>query len=1124
MSRTGRRGLNGLAASAALCVAVSGVFAASAGAASARPGHAVAAAGGTTGACPWLDQRLPVTIRVDQLLSAMTLSQKMELLGLANENGYENVTTAIPQLCVPQFNLNDGPAGIIAGPADSHTQLPSPIGVAASWDPATAADYGAVLGNEAVAKGIDVVQGPVLNIDRVPQDGRTFETLGEDPYLTSQLGVSIEQGIESQGAGTMPKHFDAYDQEKYRNTPADDVVVSDRALHEIYLMAWQQSVARADPSAIMCSYASLGGTFDCQNSYLLGTVLREQLGFSGFVRSDLDAVHDPVAGFNAGTDQLKTAEPQALEQGVYDGEISPERLNQAVSQVLTQMFRLGVFNHQPAGTANTGASTPAHIAFARQAAEESTVLLKNAGSMLPLRAGQVRSIAVIGADAGAGALTASPPPSSSYVSSSAVVTPYQGIQQAAPPGTSVSYNDGSDLTRAAAAAQAASLAIVFVDVPEVEGTDLTNLSLPGNQDQLISTVAAANPNTIVVLNNASPVLMPWLSQVKSVVEAWYPGQQDGNAIAAILFGKADPSGHLPITFPVSESQTPVSSPAQYPGVNGQVDYSEGLDVGYRGYDAENITPLFPFGYGLSYTTFSFSHLTVSPGAGTSLADVKVSAMVTNTGSRTGSDVAQLYVGDPASTGEPPRQLKGFQKVTLRSGQSAPVHFTLTPQDLSYYDTSAGGGAGAWAEAPGSYQVYVGDSSATANLPLRGSFAISASTAGRGITLSAPPSAQAGSPFTVTASLSAGGNLTLDGAGLTLHAPAGWTIRPVAAATARALAPAQPLTASWNVTAPAGAEATIPQLQATATYHGPGGTGSQSAYAQVTVDPLVTTALTSRAVVTQSGSATQVTLTNANTSGYPVAVSWSAEPPSGSGISITPATGSATLAPGASATTQLSVTASSGAAPGSFTVPIAVTTTADRVTMPGPGAYLQAAIAYSSLAAAFDNVGITDDAAPTLGNFDGAGNSYSAQALAADEIMPGATVTAGGVTFTWPDVPAGTPDNVALSGGAVPLSGSGSTLGFLGAGVDGEQSGTGTVFYTDGSTQSFTIGFQNWTVKTPVDGDALVATIAYENRTNPGHVYSPSLYAAFVPLQAGKTIQAIELPDNPDMHIFAIAAG
>jgi beta-glucosidase len=272
---------------------------------------------------------------------------------------------------------------------------------------------------------------------------------------------------------------------------------------------------------------------------------------------------------------------------------------------------------------------------------------------------------------------------------------------------------------AATAAAASQTAIVFVNQPESETRDLTSIRLPGGQDQLIQAVAAANPNTIVVLNTGGPVTMPWLSRVRGVLEAWYPGQEDGNAIAAVLFGDVNPSGHLPETFPKSLSQVPASTAAQWPGLNGQVKYSEGLDVGYRWYDANKVTPLFPFGFGLSYTTFSFSRLSISPSTATALGTVQVTATVTNTGTTTGAEVAQLYLAAPGAAGEPPRQLKGFERVTLGPGHSARVHFTLTPADLSYWDSRTG----SWAVAGGTYRAMVGDSSALADLPLRGSFRV-----------------------------------------------------------------------------------------------------------------------------------------------------------------------------------------------------------------------------------------------------------------------------------------------------------------------------------------------------------------------------------------------------------------
>jgi beta-glucosidase len=272
------------------------------------------------------------------------------------------------------------------------------------------------------------------------------------------------------------------------------------------------------------------------------------------------------------------------------------------------------------------------------------------------------------------------------------------------------------ISAAVAAARAASTAVVVVsDDTETEAADRFSLTLPSAQDELISAVAAANPHTVVVVNAGAPVAMPWLSQVAAVVDAWYPGESNGTALASVLYGTTDPSGHLPVTFPQNLSQVPAATPRQFPGVNGRVHYSEGIDVGYRWYDANNITPMFPFGYGLSYTTFGFSNLAITPGKGS--AAVTATATVTNTGHVAGTDVAQLYLGDPPVAGEPPRQLKGFQRVTLAPGQSSTVTFNLTKQDLAYWKTSAN----KWVVPEGQFHVYVGDSSATANLPLQGSF-------------------------------------------------------------------------------------------------------------------------------------------------------------------------------------------------------------------------------------------------------------------------------------------------------------------------------------------------------------------------------------------------------------------
>jgi beta-glucosidase len=351
------------------------------------------------------------------------------------------------------------------------------------------------------------------------------------------------------------------------------------------------------------------------------------------------------------------------------------------------------------------------------------------------------------------------------------------------------------ISQAVKAAKSAQTAVVVVsDDTETEAADRLKLALPSAQDELISKVAAANPHTVVVIDAGAPVTMPWLGSVSSVLDAFYPGETNGTALANVLFGKVDPSGHLPVTFPQSLSQVPASTPQQFPGVNGTVQFSEGLDIGYRWYDQKNIAPLFPFGYGLSYTTFGYSNLQVQapsqPGA-----DATVSATVTNTGSRAGSDVAQLYLADPSAAGEPPRQLAGYQRVTLGAGQSAQVKFKVTPQDEQWWDTSANG----WSQSPGTYGVYVGDSSALAGLPLQGSFSLATTAGSREVSVSAPSTMTPGSPSTVTVDLTASGTQTLPLAKLALQLPQGWTATPIGPASFTNVAPGTALTAQFSVT-------------------------------------------------------------------------------------------------------------------------------------------------------------------------------------------------------------------------------------------------------------------------------------------------------------------------------------
>jgi len=675
------------------------------------PASAQAATSASTD-CPWTDPGLPVATRVSELMAKMTTGDKISMVH-GSVGSYAGNVAAIPSLCVPSLTLEDGPAGV-GDNLTGVTQLPAPVDAAATWDPADTQQYGAVIGAEDKGKGVDVDLGPTVNIVRDPRWGRAFEALGEDPYLTGQLGASEIQGIQGQGVMAQVKHLAVYNQETNRNTPLDNAIVSERTMQEIYLPAFSDAV-NAGVASVMCAYSTVNGVDACENPYLQKQVLRDQFGFGGFVTSDWLGTHSTVPAAKSGLDMEM---PGALDYGltleaaVADGQVPQSTLNTMVSDILTQMFKFGLFDSSDTGSSTATVTSPGHQATARDIAEQGTVLLKNSGDALPLDTATTKSIAVIGADASAAAQTSGG--GSSAVTSSGTVTPLQAITSRAGSGVTVNDADGSSLNpvgQAVAAARKSDVAVVFASDYETESSDLTSINLPGGQNQLISAVAAANPNTIVVLNTGSAVTMPWLNQVKGVLEAWYPGQEDGNAIASVLFGDTDPSGHLPVTFPKSLSDVPASTPAQWPGTNGQVQYSEGLDVGYRWYDAKGIAPLFPFGYGLSYTSFSYSGIRASGPA--SDGTVTVTADVTNTGQRAGADVAQLYVGDPAAAGEPPQQLKGFDKVSLNPGETKQVTFTLpVAKDFSYWDSTAH----AWTVAPGTYTIGVGDSSAS--LPLQ----------------------------------------------------------------------------------------------------------------------------------------------------------------------------------------------------------------------------------------------------------------------------------------------------------------------------------------------------------------------------------------------------------------------
>jgi beta-glucosidase len=881
--------------------------------------------------CPWLTSAAPVDQRVAQLLSRMTLGDKISMVeGHGSANPYVYYTPAIRSVCIPAVGLEDGPAGVADG-MKGVTQLPAGVALAATWDPQLADKYGAVIGAEQAAKGASADLGPTVNIDRDPRWGRSFEALSEDPYLNGVLAVPEIDGIQAQGVEDQVKHWDAYNQETYRNTPADNAIVDNRALHEIYMPAFYDAITKAGAASVMCAYSSVNGKPSCNNSYLETTVLRDGWDFQGFVMSDYGALQG-TGGALDGTDQEQpeaTYYGSALKADVAKGEIPVSVLNTMVSRVLTEMFRFNLFSQPRTGSPGDRVTTPAHVSIGTQVAEGAATLLKNQHGTLPLRGSD--PVAVIGPAASASPVYGGG--GSAYVIPSSTVTPLAGIRAHNPratytqglpddtslpaiprrylspaypargtpyggrytgtliapetgtyvlamtnpchcytatylsvngtklignPGTppagtysaAISLVAGQDyrlsisgessrllwatpsdlapgIRAAAAAARAARTAVVVVsDDTESEQADRLSLNLPSAQDELISAVAAANPRTVVVINAGAPVAMPWLPKVAAVVDAWYPGQTSGTALASVLFGQTDPGGHLPVTFPASLGQVPASTTAQFPGNGTQALYSEGVDVGYRWYQAKGDTPLFPFGYGLSYTSFRFSGLRVETPAVTGTMDARVSATITNTGARTGSDVAQLYIGDPSSTGEPPRQLQGFGKVTLAPGKSARLSFTVTPAQLSWWDDNANG----WTQTPGTYGVYVGDSSALANLPLRGAFQVAATPGGRQVSVSAPSKLRAGQPSAVTVRLSAGGNQVLHGVRLALQLPQGWTARPDGPAAFGTVTPGEAVTARFTVIPPPGAPNASAVVHATATM----GTASRENGVTVTV--------------------------------------------------------------------------------------------------------------------------------------------------------------------------------------------------------------------------------------------------------------------------------------------------
>jgi beta-glucosidase len=674
-------------------------------AAATAPRTTAARTAATAPACPWLDDHLPVGMRVDELIAAMTPAEEASLLHLHQVSlvvPYEGYSLPIPRLCVPLITEQDGAAGV-ANEMTGVTQLPAPIADAAAFDPSLAQRYGDVIGAEDAAKGVDLALAPTINIDRSPYWGRSYETLGEDPYLTASLAVPLVRGIQADRVVSVVKHFAVYNQETHRSTPQDDSIVSDTALHEVYLPAFSAATQAGQAGAVMCSYNLINGTPACEDGPLIQGILHDQWHFSGFVRSDCNSVYQQGPAVAVGVSQVKCSRlynPASL------GVLPKATLDSLIRPLLTVLFSHDLIaDPHPLNHAAT-VTTPAHAAVALQTANEGAVLLRNQRGLLPLDFARLHSLALVGAaygtpmPAGFGAI---------YVQPDHPVSALEAFRAAL--GGRVHYASGSDLIAAAGLARASDAAVVVVNDIESEHIDRTTLALTPHEDALIGAVAAANPRTIVVLETGSAVLMPWLRQVGAVLETWYPGQAAGTSLVELVSGQVDPSGKLPVTFPADAALMPAGTAGTFGGVDGRTVYAEGVDVGYRWYDANGVMPAFPFGFGLSYTKFGFSHLQLktNPSGG-----VSVDATVTNAGRVAGADVVQCYVAPP-SAGEPPRQLRGFTRVDLLPGQSQAVHLVVSPGDLAAWDSAHS----TWTVTGGTYHFFVGDASDLAHLPLRG---------------------------------------------------------------------------------------------------------------------------------------------------------------------------------------------------------------------------------------------------------------------------------------------------------------------------------------------------------------------------------------------------------------------
>jgi beta-glucosidase len=707
---------------------------------------------------PWMNTSLSPDERAAMVMKEMTLDEKISLLhgtGMAGlgplsplhveSNGGAGCVIGVPRLGIPNIQMSDAAYGIRASGENGRysTALPSDLGAASSWDLDAAYQYGALIGRELRDQGYNMTLGGGVNLTREPRNGRTFEYQGEDPILAGKMVGSVMTGLQAQHVIGDIKHYALNDQESGRNSV--NVSIDKRSMRESDLLAFEIGLRASHAAAVMCSYNRVNGDYACENSYLLTDVLKKDWHFPGFVVSDWGGTHSTVKASKAGLDH---EEPNwyfyadKFKAAVESKQIPMSELDDHVHRILRSMFAAGVIDDPPQrAVIDIGRD----LDIAQSIEEGSIVLLKNE-NLLPLDASKIHSIAVIGPHADVGMISGGGSAQVDPPGGNAILPPGQGRThwqehiwfptsplrtiRAKVPGAKVSFDSGADPAIAAGLAKTADVAIVFAYQWESEGMDLDSLSLPDNQDELIAQVSAANPHTIVVLETGGPVTMPWVSQPAAILEAWYGGSRGAEAVANVLFGDVNPSAKLPVTFPLSVADLPhptiIKPPAKSQSPGGpdgwerilkglpafQVHYDEGLKVGYKWYDAEQKQVLFPFGHGLSYTTYSYSALKLTPGKG-----VSVTFTLSNSGSRPGAEVAEVYAALPESAGEPPKRLVGWSKVKLNPGESKEVTVDIDPLYLSIFDV----GKDSWQRIPGNYTFMVGGSSQ--NLPLKDSITL-----------------------------------------------------------------------------------------------------------------------------------------------------------------------------------------------------------------------------------------------------------------------------------------------------------------------------------------------------------------------------------------------------------------